>query len=186
MSCLASTPLQATTPTNRSMSKFPYSQLRTTSINRRYTNTKSQSRTSTKMNSPNWLNDSPWRDDSGPDNVLECHQCSALISLPSCLFDLDKDGLLVRWSALDGSFQGVVLLALRERVISLSHEPLFKVIQVERRPIIRRVASFIGPSWSNIYRFTSNHANPVWKQKTTAKRSSKIQSSFPQPDLSNI
>lgn len=55
---------------------------------------------------------------------LKFQNCSALIGLPLRLFDFGNYGILVRCSLHDGSFKNIIALALRERIISLSHEPL--------------------------------------------------------------
>lgn len=57
---------------------------------------------------------------------MECQHYSSTIDLPSCRFDFDNDGLLVRHSPLDGAVQTVVPAVLRERIITLSHSPLMQ------------------------------------------------------------
>lgn len=54
-------------------------------------------------------------------DYIYCQQCSTLIGLPSFLFDCGKYSFLVGCSSIDEAFHTVVLLALHERVISVSH-----------------------------------------------------------------
>lgn len=55
---------------------------------------------------------------------FECQQYAATIGLPSYHFDLNKDGIVIRLSTLDGAIETVVPVKVREGVTSLTHSPL--------------------------------------------------------------
>lgn len=55
---------------------------------------------------------------------LESQNYATSIGLTKSPFDIDKDGVLVRYSPLYGARQAVIPVKLRERVVLFSHKPL--------------------------------------------------------------